>query len=516
MVKPVPEKVSSIKPLYSDSGVGSKITFLVDALRQLQADAGSSLVALLIERLIAFLEIARLVKDDKLAAGISEDFQLLLMTLDGFFQSLPLTDAELSPDVLESAAKLLVPLKEVEELRILTQRLRREADLIKDEYQAHLRLDHSEMLKVASMIGGVAANHRKALEQEEHVRRLMEELESVRVSNRELQAELDRVQAARVEKNINTLTEQTRRLELAAERLGSISQGDEVTHREGLSSANILDQEISRRTAWLAQAAQMQAEAEEQRDPLIQNLGELKEQLKFVVERDARQQLEERLTHIEAQLTAFDSYISELVTMQDRIKRGSGEMLIGYRRSLSKVQNPKFEEDLQVATFEELPNITPVNELFTREPQDTSEDVIEGKRETLSQIGARVQMSPRSVLMVTLFEILPRRDNGPALRAEATIGKVASDAGILQSHKLEWGTFIHYSPTQDERVILDSYLVYRGTSGKGIHLRQRSDRPLPWSIEDVVSPQYRDQFLRVFEARDGRLQAKRQQEKESK
>ncbi len=515
MVKPDPEKAPSIKALYSDSGVGGKITRLVDELRQLQADAGSSLIALLLEKLIAFLEIARLVKDDKLATGISEDFQLLLMTVDGFFQSLPLSEEQLAPDVLESAANLLVAAREVEDLRVLTQRLRREADELRAQYQDHLRQDHGEMLKVASMIGGVAANHRKSLQHEERVRRLMEELESVRVSNRELQAELDRVQAARVEKNINTLSEQTRRLELAAERLVSISQGDEVTHREGLSSANILDQEIARRTAWLAQAAQMQAEAEEQRDPLIQNLGELKEQLKFVVERDARQQLEGRLAQVEGQLKVFDSYISELVMLQDRIKRGSGEMLIGYRRSLSKVQDPKFEADLRVATSEVLPDILPVNELSTSGSPDSSEEVIEGKRETLSQIAARVGLSPRNVLMITLFEILPRLKGVPPKRAEATIGAIASKIDLLRAYQLRFKSFVNFHTAVTEQPDFESYLFYAGKVNS-LDLRRRTDKPLRWSVEDVITADQKSRFLDMLQERDAVYAAKRRQEKEGK
>lgn len=515
MVKPDPEKVSSIKPLYADSAVGGKITRLVDELRQLQADAHSSIIALLMEKLIAFLEIARLVKDDKLAAGISEDFQLLLMTLDGFFQTLPLSEEQLAPDVLEKAAQLLIPLKEVEELRSLTQRLRREADELRTQYQDHLRQDHGEMLKVASMIGGVAANHRKSLQHEERVARLMEELESVRASNRELQAELAEVQAARVEKNINALAEQTQRLERAAQRLIGISQGDEVTHRDGLSSANILDQEIARRTAWLAQAAQMQAEAEEKRDPLIQDRDALREQLKFVVERDARQQLEERLTQTVTQLTAFDSYIGKLVTMQDHIRRGSGELLIGYRRSLSKVQSPKFEHDLEAAISEVLPDIAPVNELSGSESQDISEDGIEGKHETLSEIATRVGLSPRNVLMVTLFEILPRPKGVPPKRADVVIAHAASKSGLLETYHLRVKSFINFHTAPTEQPDFESYLFYAGKAG-GLPLHRRTDKPLRWAVEDVITAEQKARFLDMLQERDAAQAAKRQQEKEDK
>lgn len=525
MVKPVPEKAPSIKPLYADSDVGAKISTLVGDLRQLQASVSSSPMALLVEKLIAFLEIARLVKDDKIAASLSEDFQLVLMTLDNFFQGLQLPPTALAIDVLDGAGKLLVPHKDIEDLRSLSQKLRREVDTAKQELQDHLRLDHSELGRLGTMIGGVAANQRKALQAEEQLVGVLAELTISQARVRDLEISLNQERTQKAERNIASLEEQLARLDRTATRLVGLSQA-EVSEVLPAASSNVsaLSREIERRSEWLTRTAQMQAEAEDQREPLTACQAQLKEQLKFTPVGEARQSLEALLTRTDRQLADLDRYISDLVQLQDRVRRGgSYEVLEGYRRALSKVHDPKFEKDLDVAGAEVLPFVETlgqrdVSDLITNDDTDSddeSDDPVEGKRETLSQIAARVGLSPRNVLMITLFEILPRRKGVPPKRAESTIGTVASKLELLQGVGFRYRSFINFHTAETERVVFESYLAYSGKVNDVV-IRRRTDRPLVWSVDDVITRNEKEVFLRTLAERDEAQLAKREQEKEGK
>ena len=261
--------------------------------------------------------------------------------------------------------------------------------------------------------------------------------------------------------------------------------------------------EINRRLSWIRELREQQQIADDELETARSNGEEIQNQIKFVGQ---SHELHSSAKTMALEITRWQKYIDSLLALETPVKERL-RSLEAFTRAADQVSRG-IGDEIFSESLPEIPELpAPVKDetpVFVEEDEEDSPNTVpvpsRPPNPTLTRLGKTHGLTDKAVFVISLYDLLPERDSQPGTKRKKGLISVlaaAQRSGILNA--FEWNSprdVLLQSQINNPRIQI--FLHYNGTY-KGATIYRRTEKPLPWNINEFFTPEQKVRFTEQIE-----------------
>lgn len=259
-----------------------------------------------------------------------------------------------------------------------------------------------------------------------------------------------------------------------------------------------LTSEIQRISLWRDAIIESNAQYSQEKTELEEEIEAIKSELNFA-ESKRKPALQKELASLEVEVQNISNLIDKLVELEKHPSvTVTLRTLDRYKKALETV-SAGVPDDLFNQELPAIPEITVSPTGVTCEPKPIPQIDIEAimasldpeeitaRRDGLLLLAKACKVSPSELLIYTLYEALPCNHRGMRQRSIQTVVDHALRAGISPAFGFENSAKL-LEAWHDREKENHKYLTFQGKPPAGGPVFRRSSVPLPWKVEQILTP----------------------------